>query len=155
MTTLAELVKAGKCNFVPKLESYGFEHHGKLQFSKVTGQGVHQLIRAELSYGENLIFLINCFVPEYNLKYMENYPSQIPIVTGGDLGEDLVCGELWEVDELDNIDEIYLDVIKNLEKYAFPWFERVQTRKDFFNELFPHLKEDLENSDNLQNVLEV
>jgi len=153
MTTIAQLTKAAKESFIPAIEKYGFKHYGKLVFSRVVGDGVHQVIAAELSYGENLKFIITCFVEEFDPKYMERYPMNIPITSGGELGEALLAGELWEVDTLNNIDKVFEDVEINVIKYALPWFSTVESRKDYVRVLYPHLKEKLEEQNRISFVL--
>lgn len=153
MTTITQLEKAGKSYFIPAIEKIGFRHYGKLIFAREVGDGVHHLIMAELSYGENLKFIITCFVEEYNPEYMDNYPMKIPITSGDDLGEDLLAGELWEVETLDNVEDVFTDVIQNIEMYAMPWFNSVQTRKDYIRVLYPYLKEKLEEQGKLDLVL--
>lgn len=153
MTTITQLTKAGKNNFIPAIENLDFKHYGKLIFAREVGDGVHQVIGAELSYGENLKFIITCFVEEFDSKYMDKYPMKIPITSGGDLGEELLAGELWEVDTLDDVESIFSDVVQNIEAHAIPWFDSVQTRKDYIRVLYPHLKERLEEQGKLDLVL--
>lgn len=114
MTTIAQLVRSAKSRLIPYLESKGFQHYGKLAFAKVVGNGVHQVISAELSHGENLKFNVRCFVEEYGAKYMEKYPFNIPITCGGRLGEEPIAGELWDVGRLDGIEHVWADVVKKL-----------------------------------------
>lgn len=153
MTTITQLAKAGKSYFIPAIENIGFKHYGKLVFAQEVGDGVHQVISAELSYGENLKFFITCFVKEFDPKYMDKYPMKIPITSGGDLGEGLLAGELWEVESLENIENIFRDVVKNIEAHAMPWFNTVNTRKDYVRALYPHLKEKIEEKGKLDLVL--
>lgn len=153
MTTISQLTKAGKKEFIPAIEKFGFKHYGKLVFSREVGDGVHQVIAAELSYGENLKFIVTCFVEEFEPKYMEKYPMNIPITSGGDLGEGLVAGELWEIETLDDIDKVFNDIVHNVIDYALPWFSAVESRDDYVRVLYPHLKEKLEEQGKLDLVL--
>lgn len=153
MTKIAQLVKEGRNSLIPQMEEVNFTHHGKLVFARTVGDGVHQIMAAELSYGENLKFSITCFVEEYEANYMEKYPFRIPITCGGRLGEDLIAGELWEVDDLENINDVYDDVYENFKLHALPWFERINCRKAYVDALYPHLREKLEESGRLNEVL--
>lgn len=153
MTTITQLTKAGKNKFIPAIEKLGFKHFGKLIFVRETEGGVHQVISPDLSYGENLKFYVTCFVEEFDSKYMDKYPTRIPLTSGGRLGEGLLAGELWDVETLDNVESIFDDIFQNIQKHAVPWFDSVQTRKDYVRVLYPHLKEKLEDQGKLDIVL--
>ncbi|MBF7073960.1 hypothetical protein ISG33_11170 [Glaciecola sp. MH2013] len=153
MTTIAQLVKHSKKSLIPSLEEHGFSHCGKLCFVRETEGGVYHILFANLSYGENFGFQVTCFVEEHNPKKMKNFPFEVNIFCGGNLGEGLIAGELWEVDTLDNIEEVFDDVLCNIKSYALPWFETVQTREDYVREIYPHIKEKLEAEGRLDAVL--
>lgn len=134
----------------------GFVHHGtRLQFSRIVGDGVHQIISGGLSYGANLKFSVTCFVEEFDPECMNNYPTEIPMTCGGGLGEGLLARELWEVGEDDGCDlnEIFEDVIRNIDEHALPWFETVRTRAAYVEALYPHFREELVQTGRLDSVL--
>jgi len=47
--TIAKVAQSAKGRLIPYLETKGFKHYGQLAFAKVIGDGVHQVISAELS----------------------------------------------------------------------------------------------------------
>lgn len=153
MTTITQIVKAGKVSFIPSMLELGFEHHGKLCFSKCTSSGVHHIISSNLSYGENLTFHVTCIVAEYSPQKMENFPFNVPVTSGGELGEDLIAGELWEVGDVSVLENVLSDVLSKVRDFAMPWLESVQSREDYVRELYPHLREKLEALDRLDAVL--
>ncbi len=153
MTTMAQLVKSARLEFTPALEKIGFIHHGKLCFSMVNSEGIHKTILSSLSYGENLTFYVTCFVKEYAPHKMKNFPYNINYTSGGELGENLLCGELWEVDSLDNINLIFKDILSNITLYALPWFEKINTRQDYVNAMTADAKERAEDNDRMEAIL--
>lgn len=153
MTSIATVKKYTKKSLIPNLEERGFQCHSGLEFSKKVGDGIYQIISGGISYGENLGFSVTCYVPEYNLKKMEKFPQYVPLTTGGDLGEGFYAGELWDVGKEENIEEVLLSVIEYVDKYAIPWFSKIKSRADYVDNLFPHLKEKLENEGRLHEIL--
>lgn len=141
MATINQLVKIAKIKFVPFMEEKGFVHHGKLEFSRSAGDGVYQLILGELSYGENLKFRVTCFVPEFDIHYMEQFPKKIPTTCGGRLGEGLVATELWDVSDLAMVERVFDEVVSCVKRYALPWFDEVNSRMSYVDALYPHLRE--------------
>lgn len=153
MTTITQLVKRGKKNFIPLLEDLGFTDHDRLSFSRKTDEGVYQLILADLSYGVNLKFHITCIVKEYAPHKMDNFPRNINLTCGGRLGEGLVTGELWDVEELDEIDSIFEDITQNIIEHALPWFETINTRQDYVNAMTADARERAEDNGRMEAIL--
>ena len=153
MTRISDLEKIARRSFIPELEKKGFQHYGKLDFSRIIGEGIVQLITGGISYGENLEFSITCYVPEYDVKRMDDFPSLIPLTTGGDLGEDFFAGTTWKVLKKDELEGVFVDVLEEINKYAEPWFSTITTRTKYIENLFPRCKRKLEENGRLEAVL--
>jgi hypothetical protein len=145
--------KYAKNKFIPELEARGFKYHSGLEFSRIVGEDICQIISGGVSRGENLRFDVTCFVKEYDPKLMEKFPKNIPLTCGGGLGENMISPEVWDVADEESIEEALDSVLNYIDKYAIPWLDSVTTRQEYINNLFPHLKEKIESEGRLESIL--
>ena len=154
MAKRKELIDHAGAALVREMRDRGFDYLGDLAFARVVGDGVHQIISGGIRHGANLTFSVTCIVPEYGDSVMEDYPV-VPLTCGGGLGDEYFSATLWDVGDDDEYDlnAIYSEVLSLIDRYALPWFDRINNRKAYVSVMFEHLREKAVSEGRLEAIL--
>ncbi|MDF2179903.1 hypothetical protein P2G88_16745 [Aliiglaciecola sp. CAU 1673] len=152
MTTLRDLEKYAKEDFIPFLKNHGFKLFGTFKFYREIEQGLYHVIDPEIHYGENLIVYIRCHVDEISSDM--GFESGI---VGGELDPTreikINNSYLWKIPDEMASRKALEEIKKSLSDYALPFFDKVKNRKELLKAVHPINVEEFQ--EDIDRILEV
>jgi hypothetical protein len=139
MTTLAQIKKIAKTEFIPAMEKHGFQESSKasMKFYRESKDGIFHIISFNvLRSGELLRIHVYSWVIEFEDEFnMDKFPKYTSILNGDCLGESRIGIEdkLWEIMDLENIPTVLAEILDRVNKIALPWLDGITNREELIN----------------------
>ncbi|KPV93607.1 hypothetical protein AN214_04357 [Pseudoalteromonas sp. P1-9] len=143
MTTLAQIKKIAKQDFIPAMKARGFLESSKsaMVFYKKHLDDIFQVIMFDLlSNKEDLEVLVFSWVPELKQSYdMKEFPKKLVITNGGSLDKNGLSesADYWEVSQIESVASILNEIIVSVDSHAIPWLNEINSREKLVDALFP------------------
>lgn len=146
MTTLSQLKKIARSDFLPTLEKKGFSLISTFTLTREADEKILHVISPIISYGTNLKVYITCYTPEMDEDDLPQYrfPKGLPTMVGGELDPDQdpspISGHLWKVGNETDAKRSFDEVLKWIRLRAFPFFQKIQNREALINNVHRQLR---------------
>jgi hypothetical protein len=133
MTTLRDIEKIAKSDFIPYLEGLGFKKKGAFDFIRSRGRFWDILAPEILSSGKTLRIYATCWVGAVNPKVsIDELPRNISILTGGPVGQGFPnSGGVWDIGGEVELKKSLAGIKGVIECEVVPWFSSISTSDDF------------------------
>lgn len=134
MTTLAQIKKIAKADFIPAMKERGFSQNSKaaMDFYREGDDGIYHMITFYiLRSGENLRIHVYGWVKEIDEDIdISKFPRGTSMINGDCLGEKEIGIEdkWWDIADLDNIPSVLDEVLADIDDIAIPWLDGITSR---------------------------